>query len=223
MDEVIFKHDIDNQVAQYIKNDVDNAVKSKVKEFNNQLLQQQAVVAQKSSLWSESLKDAKKEADGTGGSGVANVGKIAKLKLGVAAQQEKDYMAENAKLQALNKSFETEKKHAALKAENELNGHALLIRIRALFDLIAKDKFMMIVYILFTTLLFLIEFMVVIIKMNSKKSIDEELEEARVELLRTKTRKTLNRASVLYDVEQYIPSVNRANNFIKENPASIFN
>jgi hypothetical protein len=223
MDEVIFKHDIDNQIAQYIKSDVDNAVKSKEAEYKNQLQQQQIAVEQKSGLWAESLKDAKKEADGTGGSGVANVGKIAKLKLVVAAQQEKDYHAENVKLQSLRASLEAEKKQAALKAENEFNDNALLIRIRALFELISKDKFMMGVYILFTALLFLIEFMVVIIKIGSKKSIDEELEEARLELLCTKTRKTLNRASVLYDVEQYIPSVNRANNFIKENPASIFN
>lgn len=79
------------------------------------------------------------------------------------------------------------------------------------------------VYILFTSLLFMIEFMVVIIKMDSKKSIDEEMEEARIELLRTKTRKTVGRAHVLYDVEQYIPAVSKANNMTKQNPASVFN
>ena len=223
MDEVVFKHDIDVQVSEYRKNVMDDAVKSKLQEYKNQLVQQQAIVAQKSALWSESLKDAKKEADGTGGSGVANVGKIAKLKLSVAAQLEKDYQSENSKLQSLSTSLETEKKQAAIRAEKEFNDNALLIRIRALFELISKDKFMMGVYILFTALLFMIEFMVVIIKMGSKKSIDEEMEEARIELLRTKTRKTVGRANVLYDVEQYIPSVNRANNFIKQNPASVFN
>ena len=223
MDEVVFKHDIDVQVSEYRKNAMDDAVKSKLQEYKNQLVQQQAIVAQKSALWSESLKDAKKEADGTGGSGVANVGKIAKLKLRVAAQQEKDYQSENAKLQSLTTSLEAEKKQAAIKAEKEFNDNALLIRIRALFELISKDKFMMGVYILFTLLLFMIEFMVVIIKMGSKKSIDEEMEEARIELLRTKTRKTLNRAFVLYDVEQYIPSVRKANNFMKQNPTSVFN
>ena len=223
MDEVVYKHDIDVQVSEYRKNAMDDAVKSKLQEYKNQLVQQQAIVAQKSALWSESLKDAKKEADGTGGSRVANVGKIAKLKLSVAAQQEKDYQSENAKLQSLSTSLEKEKKQAAINAEKEFNDNALLIRIRALFELISKDKFMMGVYILFTSLLFMIEFMVVIIKMDSKKSIDEEMEEARIELLRTKTRKTVGRAHVLYDVEQYIPAVSKANNMTKQNPASVFN
>ncbi len=223
MDEVVFKHDIDNQVAKYKKTAVAKAVEDKISEYNLQIKQQQAIVSEKSANWSEALKDAKREADGTGGSGVANVGKIAKLKLSVAAQQEKDYQAENAKLQALIAAVESEKKAAALKAENEFSNHALLIRIKALFDLISDDTVMTVIYILFTLLLFMIEFMVVIVKMSSKKSIDEELEEARLELLRTKTRKTLNRAAVLYDVEQYIPSVSRANDFMKEKPASVFN
>lgn len=223
MDEVVFKHDIDNQVAKYKKTAVAKAVEDKMSEYNLQIKQQQAIVSEKSANWSEALKDAKREADGTGGSGVANVGKIAKLKLSVAAQQEKDYQAENAKLQALIAAVESEKKAASLKAESEFSNHALLIRIKALFDLISDDTVMTVIYILFTLLLFMIEFMVVIVKMSSKKSIDEELEEARLELLRTKTRKTLYRAAVLYDVEQYIPSVSRANDFMKEKPASVFN
>lgn len=223
MDEVVFKHDIDNQIGEYRKIAVETAVKAKMQEFDNQIAKQQALVAQKSGLWSESLKDVKKEADGEGGTRKRGVGIITNLKLDIAGQQERDYHTENDKLQSMIASMTTEKKQAALKAEEDFKEEALLIRIKALFELISKDKFMLGVYILFTTLLFLIEFLVVIIKMGSKKSIDEELEEARIELLRTKTRKTISRANVLYDVEQYIPSVNKANILMKQNPSSIFN
>ncbi|MEI8110214.1 MAG: DUF4407 domain-containing protein [Chitinophagia bacterium] len=222
LDEVIFKHDIDTQVAYYKQAEVDSAVQKVEREYQNQIGLQQSIVNQKGIEWNQSLKDAKGEADGTTGSHQKQVGKIALLKMNVADKQQTDYNIENNKLASLYSSVDTAKAHAKTNAEANFNGNALLVRIRAMFDLIAKDKFMLGVYILFTLFLFCLEFLVVLIKIGSKNSIDEDLEKAREVLLRAKTKKTLDRSEIFYQPEHFVPSVQSANSIVKQNVSSIF-
>jgi hypothetical protein len=222
LDEVIFKHDIDNQVIYYKQAEVDSAVHKVERDYQNQIGLQQSIVNQKGFEWNQSLKDAKGEADGTTGSHQKLVGKIALLKMNIANIQQTDYNTEKNKLPSLTSSVDTAKAQAKTKAEADFNGNALLVRIRAMFDLIAKDKFMLGVYILFTLFLFCLEFLVVLIKIGSKNSIDEDLEKAREVLLRTKTKKTLDRSEIFFQPEHFIPSVQTANSLVKQNVSSIF-
>lgn len=222
LDEVIFKHDIDNQVAYYKQAEIDSAVHKVVRDYQNQIALQQSIVNIKRVEWTQALNDAKGEADGTTGSHQRGVNKISDLKLDVASKLEGDYNKENNKLAALTTSMDTAKAHAKTKAEADFKGNALLVRIRAMFDLIAKDKFMLGVYILFTLFLFCLEFLVVLIKIGSKYSIDEELEQARERLLRVNTKKTLDRSEIFYQPEHLIPSVQKANVIMKQNVSSIF-
>jgi hypothetical protein len=222
LDEVIFKHDIDNQIAYYVQVEIDSAVQRVERDYKNQITMQQSIVNQKASEWKQSLKDAKSEADGTGGSKQKTVGKIALLKMDIAGKQESDYQKEYGKLEELIVSMDSAKKNAKLKAESGFNEKALLMRIRAMFDLIANDEFMLGVYILFTIFLFCLEFLVVFIKIGSKYSIDEELEKAREQLLRAKTQKTLDRSSIFYQPEHHIQSVQNVDAFVKQNVTSIF-
>lgn len=222
LDEVIFKHDIDNQVVYYKQAEVDSAVHKVERDYQNQIGLQQSIVNQKGFEWNQSLKDAKGEADGTTGSHQKQVGEIALLKMNIANMQQTDYNTEKNKLASLTSSMDKAKAQAKTKAEADFNGNALLVRIRAMFDLIAKDKFMLGVYILFTLFLFCLEFLVVLIKIGSKNSIDEDLEKAREVLLRAKTKKTLDRSEIFFQPEHFIPSVQTANSLIKQNISSIF-
>lgn len=222
LDEVIFKHDVDNQVAYYKQAEIDSAVNKVERDYENQIALQHSIVNQKGFEWNQSLKDAKSEADGTGGSHQKLVGKIAVLKKGIADEQKNDYQIENNKLVLLESSLDSAKANAKLKAEADFKGNALLVRIRATFDLVAKDKFMLGVYILFTLFLFCLEFLVVLIKIGSKYSIDEELERASEQLLRAKTKKTLDRSEIFYQPEDLVPSVQNANSLMKQNVSSIF-
>lgn len=222
IDEVIFKHDIDNQVAYYRQVEVDSAVRKVEKEYKNQIALQQSTVYQKYNDWKQSLNDAKMEADGTGGSHQKWVGKITLLKKGIADEQKNNYTTENNKLALLISRVDTAKANAKEKAEADFKGNALLVRIHAMFDLVAKDKFMLSVYILFTLFLFCLEFLVVLIKVGSKYSIDEELEKAREQLLRAKTKKTLDRSVIFFQPEHFVPSVQNANAIMKQNVSSIF-
>ena len=68
-----------------------------------------------------------------------------------------------------------------------------LIRIKAMFQLIAENKSMRAVYVIFTLFLFFIEFLVVIIKLCSTNYINEDIEKARESLLRSKIKDTLEK------------------------------
>jgi hypothetical protein len=223
MDEVIFKNDIDNQVAIYKQKAIESAGSSKEKEFLNEITKQEAIVNQKDEELKQARKGAFDEAGGTAGSGIRGAYKIANFKLNIASKVETGYNKENDRLSVLRNSLETEKANAKFKAESDFNGNALLLRIRAMFDLIAQDGFMLGVYVLFTLFLFCLEFLVVVIKMSSTVSIDEELEKAREELLRAKTKKTLGRSEIFFNPESLVASVRHAETAMKNRPASIFN
>jgi hypothetical protein len=222
MDEVIFKNDIDNKIAEYRAIHIAEAEKKVSLDFSRHIEKQQQIVLKKNKEWSKSLEDAIGEADGTKGSGKANPGKITRLKLNVAALHEKDYQNENIKLQHLLTTLNKEKQSAKISAVKDFNGNGLLLRIKAMFDLISNDNVMLFIYILFTSGLFLIEFLVVIIKMSSVKSIDEDFEDARVFLLKAKTKKTLERAIQHFEPEIYDPNVQKARLAMKES-SNFFN
>ena len=223
LDEVIFKHDIDNQVAYYKQAEVDSAVHIVERDYQNQIGLQQSIVAKKYGDWQSRLDDVNSEMKGgPKSSGFRGKGEIANENIRMAALLQTDYNSENNKLAFLSSSIDTAKAHARTKAEADFNGNALLVRIRAMFDLIATHKFMLGVYILFTLFLFCLEFLVVLIKVGSKYSIDEELEQAREKLLRAKIKKILDRSEIFFQPEHFVPSVQSANTLVKQNVSSIF-
>jgi len=67
-----------------------------------------------------------------------------------------------------------------------------------------------------------LEFLVVLIKIGSKNSIDEDLEKAREVLLRAKIKKTIDRSEIFFHPEQLVQSVQKANSIAKHNVSSIF-
>ncbi len=223
LDEVIFKHDIDNQVGYYKQAEVDSAVHKVEQDYQNQIGLQQSIVSKKYGDWQSRLDDVNSEMKGgSKSSGYKGKGEIANENIHMASLLQTDYNSENNKLAFLSSNVDTAKAHAKTKAEADFNGNALLVRIRAMFDLIGKDKFMLGVYILFTLFLFCLEFLVVLIKIGSKNSIDEDLEKAREEFLRAKTKKTLDRSGIFFQPEHFVPSVQSANSLVKQNVSSIF-
>lgn len=223
LDEVVFNNDIDNQVSLYKQAYINDAIKNVEVKYQSSIALQQQIVNQKSNEWTKSLIDAKGEADGTSGSRVPNVGAITVLKMNIAAAQEQDYLTEKCKLNLLKNNLEKERTTAIITAEKNFKRNALLNRIRAISELLGKDTFMLIAYVLFTAFLFLIEFLVVIIKICGKNSIDEDLENAREKLIRLKTQKTLDKGLLIYDPVQSLMSMKKANNVVLDMPSSIFN
>ncbi len=222
LDEVIFKHDIDNQVKYYKQAEVDSAAQKTEEEYQNQIAKQTIIVTIAKAESQSSWEKWRCEIEGSCGSKIPGNSSRAKADSIVAIKNEIYFHSEEAKFLILQSSLTTQKEKAKTKAEADFNGNALLVRIRAMFDLITKDKFMLGVYILFTLFLFCIEFLVVLIKIGSKNSIDEDLEKAREVLLRAKTKKTLDRSEIFFQPEHFVPSVQSANALVKQNVSSIF-
>lgn len=223
MDEVVFKNDIDNKVSEYKQEHIAKAVAQIDSSYKTLKDEQQSKVRLKNDEWQKALKEATGEADGTSGSGAAKVGQITKLKLSVASRHEKDYLVESTKLDTLQATIALKKQEADIKANASFKSDALLLRIKAMFELIGEDIYMMLIYILFTSFLFLIEFLVVIIKLCSSKSIDEELEDARISLLKSKTQKTLQNAIQYFEPQAADYRVQNARLALSSSKTNIFN
>ncbi|MDZ7740209.1 MAG: DUF4407 domain-containing protein [Bacteroidota bacterium] len=169
-DEVIFKSDIDQQMTINKIHHVDQLLKETESNYQSQLKAQEDLVQNKYNKWMKSLEKASKEADGTGGSGVRGVEGITRLKLEIAKKNEEEYIQENQRLEILKNRIEAEKKIIEGTAIANFNKNSLLLRIKAMFDLVKKDNWMLIAYVLFTILLFCFEFIVVVVKLTWKQT-----------------------------------------------------
>ncbi len=164
MDEVIFKNDIDQQMMENKFTSIESQKQKVDKTYEAEILRVQNKINSKYKLWTEGLEIARKEADGTGGSGKRGVHAITKLKLQEAKEKEKDYNKSQKKLDDLKNEIKQEKENTSKRINNNFEDSALMNRIKAMFDLISKDFWMLSAYILFTAFLFFLEFIVVITK-----------------------------------------------------------
>ncbi len=101
--------------------------------------------------------------------------------------------------------------HAIKVAKTNFNSDGLLIRIKALNDLIDEDANLKKVYWLFTVFIFLLEFIVIIAKVGSKKSIDEEIEMFRDQSTLTKLQQYKLMLQNNDQSVQYLPKIVKAN------------
>lgn len=223
LDEIIFKKDIDIQVqsnkAKYIKEETEKYCL----ELDNSLHKQKADVVSSKDKWTSTLNDANKEADGTGGSGQKGVSSITKLKLKTAQYLFVDYNMALAKL----KLIESEKSKATYSKQLELNKqfntNSLLIRVKAMFELILVDKAMLAVYLIFTLLLFVLEFIVII----TKYSVNTTTYDRRVLLIeeigKRKLEKLLETSTKAFEPGQNLKILNKGYNIVKSPAPRIFN
>ena len=223
LDEVIFTDDIDHQVYQLKQdrlNDVQTSVESR---YANEIAQLQNDVKESHEIWTESLLNAQKESDGSGGTKYQGVGQVAKFKKSIADQQELVYMNNLTRLESSHKILSLEKEKRLNDVESSFNSNGLLIRIKAMFQLISSDSFMLMVYILFTLLLLLIESMVVLIKCFSEKSTDEILEEKRNEIQKLRALRVLDSHQKHFNGNNELPELSRAKHLINKPYKSILN
>jgi hypothetical protein len=175
LDEVLFKSDIDNVISSMQIENTENIKNAAGVRFNTEINAQQQSLDNAKQIWIGAAEEAKGEADGTRGSRVAQRGSITIMKQGIADQYQQDYTTQQNNMVALKA-----KQQAAIDAalqSHTFNEHGLLTRIKAMFTLVANDNAMLILYIIVTSFLFFIEFLVVIVKLSSPKSVNELLEE----------------------------------------------
>lgn len=169
-DEVLFKSDIDQQLNEN-KMERKARAEGRVDSIYAPIISaKQNEVDRKQKAWMNALAIATGEADGTMGSGRRGVSAITKLKLDVAGQKENDYRTAKTELDSIAQKKNRDNKTAVDKVETNFSEHAMLQRISAMFELVFSNRYMSIYYGVITIILFLMEFMVVILKFCLPKS-----------------------------------------------------
>lgn len=176
MDEVIFKNDIDNMMQTYKVEGVDSEVKKIDDFYQNKKDSISKIVAQKFQIKEKARIDLQKEIEGEANSGMGGYGTRAKIKKEVFDDAQKDFMDEKSKLSQLQDDYNDERKFAKKDTRDNFNQKGLLIRMKAMFRLIFSDWVSFGVFILYFTLVFIMEVLVIIMKKFTPQSPDEELE-----------------------------------------------
>jgi hypothetical protein len=224
LDEVIFKNDIDNKVNEYRSTYVTQEAEKAKLEYSQNIADQQNKTSHAYADWQNKLEKADAEMKGkAGSSGYRGLGDIAKQNLQMAEDAKKEYDTQSA---ILNNLLTDQKREIELVEQTALagfNGHALLLRIRAMFEMVMSDPYMMAIYIILTLFLFCLEFLVVIVKMSSDESPDEKMELARDLIAMQQTQKILERHQQHFKAESLLPGIRRANEFIHSKHGSVLN
>lgn len=166
LDEVVFREDIDTAVARLKTTHGLEAARSAALDYEalNGYADLERRISEAERQYEAAEDRVIREADGTYGTGKRGAGKITALKDGKARMRRAELdrlLAERNRLDAGKKAFADT---ARAQAEASFSEHALLVRIKALAQLVESDPWMMLAYVLFTLLLFCIEFIVIILK-----------------------------------------------------------
>lgn len=223
VDEVVFKNDIDLVLLELTDNEIADK-KQEIITFNEkQLVRLQNEVRSKYTTYQRNVEDAKSEADGSGGSGTTGLHSIAKLKLEIAEKSKRDYEAAQTKLSDLEGSIQLKLELAQKKILSNVNDNALLVRIKALFKLVTSDWAMAIVYVLFTTLLFIMEFLIVFLKNALPETNYERKLQAIEEIGRNRLERILQVNDRAFDPTRETKEYKKANEILELSNSSIYN
>lgn len=164
IDEVIFEKDIEQQVFIDRQELIESARGRVSAQYDAAIVNAKARTADTYQQWFQALEDAKQESDGSGGSGIRGIHSIAKLKLDISRQLEENYVTAKSELSQLETKLEADLAATESSMIQNISGNSMLFRIKSLFKLVLSDNWIMAIYSLFTILLFIIEFIVIIMK-----------------------------------------------------------
>lgn len=170
LEEVVFKNDIDTQMFENRRINTDNKSNILKKEMSLDLMKLENEIICKDSIWKAAMNSAIGEAEGSSGSKIPNRGPITILKLQNADILKADLESSKGQLSLMKLSNDSTLSTLKGNINDEYNMNSLLLRIKALYDLVKKDNIMLYFYLLFTGLIFLLESMTIIAKIISKES-----------------------------------------------------
>jgi hypothetical protein len=222
IDEVVFKNDIDISIVTLKNEAIRKSKQDEEKQFkiNNNYQKVELAIANLTNRYSTAVNNTLAEADGTTGSKKSGGGSIYRIKDKAKEVIRKDLEDANQKLATLDREKNNAINKAGLLTENSFNENALLTRIKALFTLVSSDRYMAIVYSLFTLLMFFFEFLVVILKLTWKKTNYERKLEMIEKIGEERILYLLRKGSPVYDLG-FNSILNKKNK--NTNVKSIFN
>lgn len=170
LDEMMFKADIDREFHTY-KQKLIASQKEAIKGENAKGLEDarnETEVAYRA--WMEALDEARRESDGSGGSGVRGISEITKLKIAFSERLERDYQEAKARYDERRITLEDKFREAEKQIDENVSEKSILLRIKLLFGLVISDSFVRLFYCAVTLFLVALEFIVIIVKNAMKET-----------------------------------------------------
>jgi hypothetical protein len=194
LDQVLFKEDIEHQLTTNRATHVQTELNKVKKQHEQALAEQKQNVDRKYQLWLDNQTLVHKEMAGVGLSRKRGPGFVTKQLLANEEKAKSEYDKAQAELVRMNGEQSTDLAKKTLETERSYSSKSLLLRIKAMFDLVKTDPNMSLVYWLVTGLLFMLEFIAILLKMtHSKSNYDlkieqiDEIGKARINILAGKT------------------------------------
>lgn len=214
IDEVVFNEDIDQQVEKIKGRFISQERSTAAIDYKSQVGYDSLLngIAAAQLKFDKAEATAVSEADGTTGSENSGIGDITKFKDEKAAGRKSDLESLLLIKKGHDQSLTNVIDAAAKQAEKNFNGHALMIRVKALFEIVASDGYMLVSYILFSLLMFFFEFLVVILKHAWKKTNYERRVEMIEQIGINRINFLMGNSSPLKDPGNYLPQLNNARN-----------
>ncbi len=222
LDEIIFAADIEHQIHKMQTENHETSSARVKDEYSYRIESSETNVNKLYTNWQSALNEAISEADGTGGSGQRGISNITNLKKDIADEMKNDYEIALAEYKLL--IADQEAALQALSQENDnQNYKGILIRVKALFQLVFSDWVMALIYGLFTLFLFSMEFLVVLIKTGWQKTNYERRLEMIEEIGKRRMEMMMDQQSRLL-ANQFNPEFQNAKKHLQmHNPTGVFN
>lgn len=223
IDEIAFKEDIDHHLAQTLEAKID-AERAKVEaDYRVRIGEAQLKSDIAFQDWKQGVQDVKNESDGSYGTGKYGTGKVTALKNALADKQYLEYQSRNSDLVNLQLATDAEKDSAEQRIRASFGEGMLLNRIKATFELVFSDWAMGIMYFIFTGLLMMVEFLVVILKMKHPESNYDRKVKMIEQIGAARMNKIAAADQRWYDGGHALPSSQKLNNSLKINPPTYLN
>jgi hypothetical protein len=182
IDEIIFKNDIDQHLEFIQRQDANLEMTSLDAMWNERIAVQEKKVETAHRDWDSAVRRIQFEVTGIKGTGRVGYGSVTKALMISADQYRNIYEQESEKLDTMKAKFDADRSFQENKIVSTYNDHSLLKRIDAMFRLIGSNNYMLIFYLLFTTVFILIECIPLIIKLSSAKTNYERMIELSEEI-----------------------------------------
>lgn len=208
-DEVIFKGDIDQQVAINKDRMIQESVENFRRINNSEREKIEKEATSRLQAWEEWQRKASDNAEGKNGVPYG-YGEVAKMLERVTEEKKDDYNIAQSTLNGFRSSLKLKEETIKQQMADAFGQHSLLIRIKAMFDLVGKDTWMLFIYLLFTLLLFFLEFLVVIIKISSEETNYERKVKAIERIGFERIEKLTRKDFILFDPTRVHPMVKAA-------------
>lgn len=172
----------------YFEKDVHHFLLNKIStednnKFNQDVMALEKNIAALKNQSKQNWQNVINESDGSGGSGKAGVGRILLKKEQIAKDTDLKVIQEENKLDQLKSAYQQRINQHKQQIKNEMG---LLDKMNALHHIVKNDPISLILYVIFFLVILVLDLLVLITKLNQRKTIDDFKTEVREKVQRIK-------------------------------------